>query len=158
MTHIFRATTAAALLAAALPAAGQTLLLDTNLTLPLAAVLDNPCTPTVEAIAFTGNAAVAQRVWLMPDGNLRLQFDETTSLSGVNTLGGLLGGGAKYSVGGNSVQDIEFSPLSFSVLKYKKVAREGATDNFHSVLVLAFDPQNLGLQLSLEAACDNGQP
>jgi len=159
MTKTLRTLAAALLAAGALPAAGQTLLLDVNLTLPLAAVLDNPCTPQVEAIAFTGTTALAQRVWLLPDGNLRLQFDETTSISGVNTLGGLLGGGAaKYAVSGSSVQDLEFSPLSFSVLRYKKVVREGTADNFHSVLVLAFDPQNLRLQLSLEPACDDGMP
>jgi hypothetical protein len=158
MTPILRTFTAAALLAAAAPAAAQTLLLDVNLNLPLAATLDNPCTPQTELIAFTGSTALAQRVWLLPSGNLRLQFEETTSISGVDTLGGLLGGGARYSASGTSVQDIEFAPLSFSVLQYKPVTRTGAVDNFHSVLVLVFDPQNLRLQLKLEAACDNGMP
>jgi hypothetical protein len=159
MTHMFRTLMAVATLAAAMPAAAQVLLLDVNLNLPLAATLDNPCTAQTEAILFTGSTAIAQRVWLLPNGNLRLQFDETTSMSGVNSLGGLLGATpAKYAVSGTSTQDIEFAPLSFSVLRYKKVVREGTTDDFYSVLVLAFDPQNLRLQASVEPACDNGLP
>jgi hypothetical protein len=158
MTNILRTLTAAGILAAAAPAGAQVLLLDVNLNLPLAATLDNPCTLQTEAILFTGSTALAQRVWLLPNGNLRLQLDETTSMSGVDTLGGLLGTPAKYAVSGTSAQDLEFAPLSFSVLRYKKVVREGTTDNFHSVLVLAFDPQNLRLQASVEPACDNGLP
>jgi hypothetical protein len=159
MTPIFRTSLmAAAILAAAAPAAAQVLLLDANLNLPLVATLDNPCTPQPEAILFQGSTALAQRVWLLPNGNLRLQFDETTALNGVDTLGGLLGTPAKYAVSGTSTQDLEFAPLSFSVLRYKKVVREGTLDNFHSVLVLTFDPQNLRLQVNLEPACDDGLP
>ena len=55
MNHSFRALSAAALVAAAAPAAGQVLLLDVALTVPMASVLDNPCTVQPEAIAFTGN-------------------------------------------------------------------------------------------------------
>ncbi len=157
MTHIFRALMAATILLAAAPASGQTLLLDVNTSVPLWATLDNPCTPEPEAILFQGSTELLQRVWLMPDGNLRLQVAENTALQGVDSLGGLLSG-AKYAVAGASQKDLEFNPGAFSLLLFKKVARDGAADNFHSVLVLAFDPQNLHLQLGLEAACDNGQP
>lgn len=156
MTTLLRTLCAAATLAAAAPAAAQVLLLDVNLNLPLAAVLDNPCTTQVEAIAMEGSTALAQRVWLMPDGNLRLQFNETTTMSGLDTA--VLLTPTKYSAAGSSVQDIEFSPLSFSVLQFKKVEREGGADDFHSVLVLSFDPANLRLQLGIEPACDNGMP
>jgi hypothetical protein len=157
MTTLLRTLSAAALLAAAVPAVAQVLLLDVNLNLPLAAVLDNPCTTTrVEAIAMQGSTALAQRVWLMPDGNLRLQFNETTTMSGIDTTALL--NPTKYSVAGSSVQDLEFSPLSFSVLQFKKVEREGGADDFHSVLVLSFDPANLRLQVGIEPACDNGMP
>jgi hypothetical protein len=154
MINILRALTAAAILAAAAPAAGQVLLLDVALKLPLAATLDNPCTPQIEAIAFQGVTDLTQRVWLTAEGNLRLQFAETTAMQGTATT--LLGTTAKYVVSGSSAQDLEFAPLSFSVLKFKKV--EGSTDNFHSVLVLGFDPQTLRLELKLEGACDNGMP
>jgi hypothetical protein len=64
----------------------------------------------------------------------------------------------RYSVSGASRKDYEFTPEGFSILRFKKVARDGSTDNFHAVLVLAFDPHNLGLQLGLEAACETGMP
>lgn len=156
MTTLVRTLSAAAMLAAAAPAAAQVLLLDVNVNLPLAAVLDNPCTTQAEAIALQGSTDLAQRVWLMPDGNLRLQFNETTTMSGIDTSALL--NPTKYSVAGSSVQDLEFSPLSFSVLQFKKVEREGGADNFHSVLVLSFDPANLRLQVGVEPACDDGMP
>ena len=85
MTKILRMFLTAALLAGAAPVVAQTLLLDVTATVPLAAVLDNPCTAATEAIAFTGSTNLQQRVWLMPDGRLRLQFVEATSMSGTNT-------------------------------------------------------------------------
>jgi len=155
MTNVIRALAAASVLAAA-PAAGQTLLLDVTTTLPLAAALDNPCTATPEAIAFTGSTNLAQRVWLMPDGKLRLQYAESTAMQGQEP--GLLTS-VTYAVSGTSERDLEFDPMAFEILDFKKVGRTAGTDdNFHSVLVLAFDPQNLQLQLKLEGACDNGMP
>lgn len=156
MSKIFRTLTAAALLAAAGPALSQTLLLDLNTSLPMAATLDNPCTAETEAIAFSGTTQLAQRVWLLPSGNLRLQIAENTALEGVDTL--KLLGPMKYVVAGASESDYEFDPVSLSVLQFKKVNSAGLSDNFHSVLVMAFDPENLQVQLGLEAACDNGQP
>lgn len=160
MTKILRTFLAAALLAGAAPVVAQTLLLDAAVTVPLAAVLDNPCTATAEAIAFSGSTNLQQRVWLMPDGRLRLQFVEATSLSGQNTLAPLdpLAPAQPYTVSAAGQQDIEIDPLAIEILQFKKVSRAGTDDNFHSVLVLAFDPQNLQLQAGLEAACDNGQP
>jgi hypothetical protein len=160
MKTIFRALTAATLLAAALPAVGQVLLLDVAQTIPVAGVLDNPCTPEPEALAFAGSTNLTQRVWLLPDGQLRLQFMETTAMEGKDTVAvpTLLTPAIKYAVSGSSWQDFSFEPLALSVLQYKKVVREGADDNFHSVLVLDFDPQNLQVALKLEGACDNGMP
>jgi hypothetical protein len=160
MRDILRALTAAAVVTLAAPAMGQALLLDLNATVPLAATLDNPCTTETEAILFKGNTNLAQRVWLMPSGNLRLQFAETTSLEGVDSLASssLLAPSVKYAVFSSGRQDLEFEPIAFEVLQFKKVMREGTDDMFHSVLVLAFDPQNLRLDLKLEGACDNGQP
>lgn len=160
MTKIFRVFFALASVAAALPAAAQTLLLDATLTVPLAAVLDNPCTTVPEAIAFSGSANLKQRVYLMPDGRLRLQFAETTSMSGTNTLAPAnpLAPPAPYTVSSAGEQDLEIDPFDIEILQFKKVARAGSDDNFHSILVLAFSPTNLQLQVGLEAACDNGQP
>ena len=160
MTKIFRMFVAAALLAGAVPALAQTLLLDVTATVPLAAVLDNPCTTATEAIAFTGSTNLQQRVWLMPDGRLRLQFVEATSMSGTNTLAPFnpLSPPQPYTVSAPGQQDLEIDPFDLEILQFKKVSRAGADDNFHSVLVLAFNPQSLQLQVGLEAACDNGQP
>jgi hypothetical protein len=157
MTYVMRSLTAAAVLAAAAPAMGQTLLLDVpDTVIPLAATLDNPCTLQPEAIVFKGSTTLAQRVWLMPDGNVRLQFAETTTMEGSDATAGLLTAPVKYTVSGFGMQDLEFVPDQLSVLQYKKVA--GTSDDFHSVLVLDFDPQNLKLDLKLEGACDNGMP
>lgn len=157
MKHIILAITSAAALGAALPAAGQSLLLDLSTTVPLAATLDNPCTPQVETIAFQGSTSLAQRVWLMPDGNIRLQFAENTALEGQDPLA-LLGTANKYIAAGAGEQDFEFAPIGLSVLQYKKVTSDGLADNFHAVLVLDFDPQNLKFDLKLEAQCDDGRP
>src|SRR5687767_10199528 len=157
MTHSFRALSAAALLAAAAPAAGQVLLLDVALTVPMAGVLDNPCTTLPEAITFTGNTELAKRLWLLPDGNLRLQFYENTSLQGLQVTSPLLPP-TTYAATGWAQQDFVIEPLAFSVLQYKKVERPGVVDNFHAVLVLNVDPANLGVDVKLEGACDNGMP
>jgi hypothetical protein len=160
MTNILRALSAAALVAAAAPAAGQTLLLDLTQTLPLVGTLDNPCTAQLEAIAFTGSTNLSQRVWLLPDGNIRLQLAETTSLEGLDGAAApsLLAPPPKYTVSASGAQDLEFAPLAIDVLQFKKVSQVGTDDNFHSVLVLAFDPQSLKLEVKLEGACDNGMP
>jgi hypothetical protein len=144
---------AAALVAAAAPASAQVLLAEVSTNVPLAAVLDNPCTPEAEAIAFSGATALRQRVWLLPSGNLRLQLSESTTLNGSAALSA-----AAYAVSGASEKDLEFDPVGFSILQFKKVQQQGVTDNFHSVLVMAFDPQSLKLDLKLEGACDNGMP
>ena len=156
MSKTFCTVAAATMLAAAAPALSQTLLLDLNTSLPMAATLDNPCTAELEAIAFNGTTQLAQRVWLLPNGNMRLQIAENTSLEGVDSLALL--GSMKYIVAGASESDYEFDPVSLSVVQFKKVNRDGLADNFHSALVLAFDPQSLELKLGLEAACDNGLP
>jgi hypothetical protein len=160
MINILRALTAATILAAAAPAFGQVLLLDISQTIPLVATLDNPCTPQLEAIVFKGSTSLSQRVWLLPDGNMRLQFAETTAIEGLDSAAPttLLAAPIKYTVSGSGQQDLEFAPDALSVLQFKKVVRDGASDNFHSVLMLDFDPQSLKLQLKLEAACDNGLP
>jgi hypothetical protein len=157
MKNIRHAFIAAAALLVATPAAAQVMLLDLTTSVPLAATFDNPCTVEPEVIVFQGSTDLSQRVWLLPDGNLRLQLAERTTLDGYKTAT-LLGQIAKYTVSAHSEKDLEFDPVGFSILQFKKVVREGANDNFHAVLVMAFDPQNLGLQLGLEAACDNGMP
>jgi hypothetical protein len=124
----------------------------------MAATLDNPCTPQLEGIVLNGSTLLAQRVWLLPDGNMRLQFAESTALEGFDSLASPLATPVKYAVYANGEQDLEFAPLAFEVLQFKKVMRQGSDDMFHSVLVLAFDPQNLKLELKLEGACDNGRP
>jgi hypothetical protein len=157
MTNIFRAVSAAAMIVAAAPAAGQVLLLDVATTVPMAGTLDNPCTPLPEAIVFSGSTALAQRLWLLPDGNLRLQFYESTAMAGQAVTSPLLPA-VKYAFSGEAQQDLVFEPLAISVLQYKKVQQAGASDNFHAVLVLSIDPQNLRVDLKLEGACDNGMP
>jgi hypothetical protein len=156
MTHTLRTALAAAALVAAAPALGQTLLLDISTTVPLAAALDNPCTVAPEAIAFTGNTAISQRVWLMPDGKFRLQYAENTAMQG-QQAGSLTP--VTYAISGASERDLEVDPVAFEVLSFKKVSRTaGLDDNFYTVLVLSFDPQNLQLRASLESACDTGLP
>lgn len=145
---------ATAVLAA--PAAAQTLLVDVNSNIPMAAMLDNPCTAQPEAIVFQGNTQVAQRVWALSNGNLRLQLFERTALEGVDILQTLPA--TKYVAGGERQYDLEFDPGAFSILGFKKVVREGLVDNFHSVLVIAFDPATLKVDFKLEPACDDGQP
>ena len=158
MTKIFIALTAAALLFDAVPATGQTLLLDTTQTLPMGATMDNPCTAQAEAIVFQGTTQLAQRVWLMPDGALRLQIFEQTAMQGTDGAV-LLGVSPTYVVSANSVYDLEFPPDSITLWNYKQVTNSGGTaDNFHSVLQFDFDPGSLKLSLSLAPACDDGMP
>ena len=155
MTYVLRALTLAALVATG-PALGQTLLLDVSLTLPLAATMDNPCTAAPEAIAFTGSTHLVQRVWLLPDGRLRLQYAEATAMQGQEPASLTP---MTYAISGTSERDLDVDPVAFELLSFKKVGRTaGLDDNFHSVLVLAFDPQRLQLQAKLEGACDTGLP
>lgn len=156
MNNALRTIAAAAGVLVAAPAIAQVLLLDVNTTVPLAAAMDNPCTPEVETIAFQGTTELAQRVWLLPDGSFRLQVGERTAMQGVDTAA-LLGTGSKYALDAVGQRDLEFSPGSLSLVMFKKVSHAVA-DNFHAALVMAFDPQRLHLQLGLEPACDNGQP
>jgi hypothetical protein len=158
MTNVLRALTAATILTTAVPALGQVLLLDLNTTIPTVGTLDNPCTPQLETIVFQGSTSLSQRVWLLPDGNVRLQFAESTAMEGMDSAAptSLLAAPVKYAVSASGEQDLEFEPTAFEVLQFKKV--EGTNDNFHSVLVLAFDPQKLRLELKLEGACDDGMP
>jgi hypothetical protein len=179
MYKVFRGTTmssssvlalalAAGLLAAA-PAAGQLLppadplptgevsLLRVDQTLPLIGTVDNPCTAEVEAIAFDGDVRLVQEVWQLPDGNLRLLVSERTSLQGRNTLP-LGESGPRYAVDAAGTTDMEFAAQSLSVHNYKRVFSEGMNDNFHTVLVLAFDPSTLKLDLRLEGSCDSDAP
>jgi hypothetical protein len=157
MKYFFHALTAAVILAAAVPAAAQTLLLDVSQTVPIAATLDNPCSPQPEAIVFTGSTNLTERVWLLPDGNIRVQFYESTAVQGNDALASPLLPAVKYTAAGESMQDFEIAAVSLSVLQYKKVSHP-MSDNFHSVLVLSLDPQNLKVDVKLEAACDDGMP
>jgi hypothetical protein len=157
---------AAVTLAAAAPAAandgmvpapledGEVQLLALDQTVPLAAVLDNPCTAAVEAVAFEGSTHLIQEIRQTPLG-LRLIIWERTFLQGTDTL--LLGGsGPIYAVDAVSHPDVEFAPDSVSLYSHKKVL--GTDDNFHAVLVLDFHPSSLQIDLRLEGACDNGLP
>lgn len=156
MTKILKSFVSALVISAAAPAMGQTLLLDVSTTVPLAAVLDNACTPELETIAFQGTVDLSQRVWLTPDGLVRLQVAERTAMQGVNTSAGLLGS-PKYTFDATGQRDLEFDPVALGLVMFKKVVHPGL-DDFHALLVLDFDPQNLQLKVSLEGACDNGQP
>jgi hypothetical protein len=158
MKSVLRVLAVAVTMMVAAPAVGQVLLLDLTTSVPLAAAMDNPCTAETEAIAFQGATELTQKVWLMPVGTLRLQVAERTAMQGSDTLATLLGSGAKYVVDAAGSRDVEFDPVALSLVMFKKVTREGSADNFHSALVMDFDPQTLRLNLSLEAACDNGQP
>lgn len=156
MTNLARALIAAAIGAVAAPAFGQVLLLSVeNVNVPMASTLDNPCTAAAEAIAFAGTTNITQRVWLESDGRLRLQFYETTTLQGVDTLSSPLAP-VSYAVASMGEQDVVFEPIALEVLQFKKVVRAGGADNFHSVLVIGIDPLNLRLNIKLEAACDDG--
>lgn len=157
MNNALRTTAVALGVLISAPAAAQVLLLDVNTTVPLAAAMDNPCTPELEAIAFQGATELAQRVWLLPDGSFRLQVAERTAMQGVDTAASLLGTATKYALDAVGQRDLEFSPASLSLVMFKKVSH-AAADNFHAALVMAFDPQRLQLQLGVEPACDNGQP
>jgi hypothetical protein len=153
------ALSGAALLGSA-SALGQVLLLDIPaLNVPLAAVLDNPCTAATEAIAFQGSAQLSQRVWQLVDGSLRVQITESTTLAGEDTAV-LLAPRPQYSAAGYSESDLELLPASFTVLSYKKVMRPAGMvdDNFHSLLVLEFDPSTLKLSVKLAGICETGAP
>lgn len=154
MTKILRAFTAAAFLIAASPAVGQVLLLDLHQAVPMASALDNPCTPELESILFVGATELKQQVWLLANGNLRMQVMEHTVMDG-EIPATPLAPAVKYAFFGSSGSDLEFaSSLSLSLLSLKKVIREGGNDDFHSVLVMLFDPQSLKLDLRLEAVCE----
>ena len=158
MHKIFVTLMSAVSLVGAVPAGAQTLLLDTNLTVPMAATMDDPCSSTVEAIVFQGTTQLAQRVWLLGNGNFRLQIVEQTALQGQDSAI-LLGTSPTYTVSAPSNIDIEFMPDSVTVWDYKQVTNNGATqDNFHSVLAMDFDPTSLKLNLSLAPACSDGLP
>jgi hypothetical protein len=156
MNRIFFSLVATAGLVAAVPAVGQTLLLDLSTTVPLAAAMDNPCSVPVEAILLQGTTQLSQRVWQMPDGKLRLQIAEQTSLQGQDRAALV---SPAYAVSAGSIYDVEFIPDSVTIWDYKKVTNTGGTvDSFHSVLQLEFDPGTLKLNLSLAPACDDGLP
>jgi hypothetical protein len=136
------------------PALGQTLLGRINQAIPMVAALDNPCTAQREVIVFEGMTQVQQTVWLMADGNLRLQVAEQTTMQGKDTAV-LLGTSPTYGFSGSSNMDAESAAASVSILNYKKVSRSSGTDdNFHSILVIDFDPATLQLNLRIEGACN----
>src|SRR5688500_19148537 len=116
--NIRHAFIAAAALLAATPAVAQVMLLDLTTSVPLAATFDNPCTVEPEVIVFQGSADLSQRVWLLADGNLRLQVAERTTLDGYKT-GTLLGQVTKYTVAADSAKDLAFDPVGFSILQFK---------------------------------------
>jgi hypothetical protein len=121
--------------------------------------MDNPCTAQVEAILLQGTADLQQRVWLMPDGKLRLQIAEQTALQGTNSAVLLGAVSPTYTVSAGSIYDLEFIPDSITIWDYKQVGNSAAIlDNFHSVLAIDFDPSSLKVNLSLAPACDNGLP
>jgi hypothetical protein len=150
------ALSAVALLAAT-PAGAQIPLLEVHQNIPMAAVLDNPCTGAAEAIAFQGTTQLSQKVWQLANGNLRLEITEHTAVQGENTAV-LLPPRPKYGFSGSGTTDVEFALSAISVMNYKKVVTEAADDNFHGVLELTFDPATLQLQVRLVGACANGQP
>lgn len=139
------------------PAAAQVQVLGIDQNVPLAATLDNPCTSELEAIAFSGAVHLVQEVWLMPDSRLRLIVQEETRLHGENTAVLPPATSPRYSVAGSSKSDVEFAPGAASLMSYKKVVNDVAEDNFHAVLVLAFDPTTYRLDLRLEGACSSGE-
>jgi len=148
----------AALFAA--PAQSQVLLLNTEQSVPLVAVLDNPCTPSVEAIAFSGGVTLTEKVWQMPSGNIRLVITSRSAATGQSTAAVLPGApNPTYAFGGKGHIDAEFASRSFEMLSYHKVTSStGANDNFHAVVALAFDPGTLKLSASVETDCASAVP
>jgi hypothetical protein len=136
------------------PASAQTQLLQLEQDVPLAAVVDNPCTSGPETIAFTGTAHITQEVWLMPGGTTRLVVSESSSLTGKDLLLGLLS--PTYSSSGADFVDAEFNPGAATIYNYKKVVSSTGQDNFHTIIAVDFDPQSLRLNLGVQAACDDG--
>lgn len=139
-------------------ASAQTRLLQLEQEVPLAAVLDNPCTTKIEAISFTGKAQLYQEVWLMPGDKTRIVLDESTTLQGTDTAIVFGEPSPTYVASDSSQLDIEFFPGSATILNYKKVNNTATPDDFHVVLNLDFDPASLRLTPSLTTACDDGSP
>ena len=133
-----------------------TQLLNVKQKVPLAAVLDNPCTAAIEAISFSGTVDLTQEVWKLTNGNLRLIVAEATALKGTDTLLGAAS--PTYTVNAPSHFDAEFAAMALVVQAYKKVQSTGTADNFHVILSMSFDPKTLQLQLGLLPACDAGRP
>jgi hypothetical protein len=159
MNRIFPALAAAAGLLGSVPALGQTLLVDLTQSLPMASVMDNPCTVPVEAILLQGTTELQQRIWRMPNGKLRLQLAEQTILQGQDSAVPLGTVSPTYKVSAGSVYDVEFIPESLTIWDYKQVRNGTPTPgNFHSVLAIQFDPASLKLNLSIAPACDDGLP
>lgn len=137
-------------------ASAQTQVLNVSQDVPLAATLDNPCTTTVEAIAFTGTTHIDQQVWLGPTGSLRLIVGESASLSGTDTLNAV---SPTYTASGTDSFDAEFAPGAVSIYDAKKVNNSsGAQDNFYVVVQLDFDPTSLKLTPTLTASCGLPNP
>ena len=129
-------------------------LLSLHQNVPLVATLDNPCTGVAEAIAFTGAVELRQTVWKMPDGRLRLYLYERTAMHGKDTLAP---DGPKYGFAGESEMDVEFAPGSATLMIHKKVANSRGDDDFHAMLLVAFDPASLRLDLRVEGVCGDGE-
>ena len=139
-------------------ASAQTQLLGIDAELPLAAVLDNPCTSKIEAISFTGKTQIYQEVWMMPGQTTRIVLDESTTLQGTDTA--VLFGEASpsYVASSSNSLDVEFSPGAATLSMYKKVNNTAEPDNFHVIVNLDFDPLSLRLTPTLTTACDDGSP
>src|SRR5688572_926654 len=91
-------------------ASAQTQLLGIEQELPLAAVLDNPCTSQLEAISFTGKTQLYQEVWLMPGQKTRLVLNESTTLQGTDTAVLFGDASATYVASSAGEADGEFFP------------------------------------------------
>jgi hypothetical protein len=139
-------------------ASAQTQLLQIDQELPLAAVLDNPCTTRIEAISFTGKTQMHQEVWLMSGDKPRLVVDESTTLQGTDTAVLFGEASATYVASSANSLDIEFFPGAATIMNFKKVNNTASPDDFHVVLTLDFDPLSLKLLPSLTAACNDGSP
>ena len=139
-------------------ASAQSQLLQIEQELPLAAVLDNPCTTKLEAIAFTGKTLLYQEVWLMPGDKPRIVLNESTTLQGTDTAVLFGEPSATYVASATNELDIEFFPGAATIMNFKKVNNTASPDDFHVVLTLDFDPASLRLTPSLATSCDDGSP
>jgi hypothetical protein len=139
-------------------ASAQTQLLNVDQELPLAAVLDNPCTAAVEAISFTGKTQMHQEVWLMPGDKPRIVLDESTTLQGTDTAVLFGEASATYVASSSNSLDLEFFPGPATLMNFKKVNNTASPDDFHVILTLDFDPLSLKLTPSLAVACNDGSP